>query len=275
MRQTERTWKAARCFWRPSAVRMKTLIRRCHVLFGLCALLLFAVSAEVAQAQGPNGALVEAPVHQEANKAAWDYGALFQGGVGLTEDRGSFRFLLAGAHLGKVLTGEVGTGLLRGNFEYAGELFPYWQSFTPKFARISCTAATDPESAVCSAPYTVGGTFTGVSVTPIILRWNFTHGERWMPWVQGAGGLLWTDHKYPAYGNLNRSDTNETGPGSDTSVWNFTPQFGVGTHFFVKPRRSVDFSANAVHISSASLGDRNPGVNASVQFSVGYSWWTR
>jgi hypothetical protein len=56
-------------------------------------------------------------------------------------------------------------------------------------------------------------------------------------------------------------------------VWNFTPQGGVGVHWFVKPRRSIDFSANAVHISSASLGDRNPGVNASVQFSMGYSWW--
>ena len=37
--------------------------------------------------------------------------------------------------------------------------------------------------------------------------------------------------------------------------------------------RSIDFSANAVHVSSASLGDKNPGVNASVQFTIGYSWW--
>jgi lipid A 3-O-deacylase len=35
------------------------------------------------------------------------------------------------------------------------------------------------------------------------------------------------------------------------------------------------FSANAVHISSASLGDKNPGVNASVQFQIGYTWWSR
>jgi hypothetical protein len=48
---------------------------------------------------------------------------------------------------------------------------------------------------------------------------------------------------------------------------------GVGFHYFLRPRRSIDFSANAVHISSASLGDKNPGVNASVQFSVGYTWW--
>ena len=41
----------------------------------------------------------------------------------------------------------------------------------------------------------------------------------------------------------------------------------------IKPKRSISFAANAVHISSASLGDHNPGVNASVQFQLGYSWW--
>ncbi len=215
----------------------------------------------------------ESPVRQEASVAPWEYGALFQGGVGLTENRGSFRFLMAGVHAGKVLTGEIGGGALRGNFEYAGEFFPYWQSFTPKFQRISCTYGAGAPN--CSQPYSVGGTFSGVSVTPIILRWNFTGGTRVMPWVQGAGGVLWTNHKYPAYGNTSVGDVTNTGPGSNTSVWNFTPQFGVGAHIFLKPRRSLDFSANAVHISSASLGDRNPGVNASVQFSAGYTWWSR
>lgn len=229
-----------------------------------------------ASGQVPVPSLVESPVRAQANRMPLEFGAFFQGGVGVTEQRSSFRFLLAGAHVGKVLTPEIGTGLFRGNFEYAAELIPYWQSFTPRFQRIKCPSTNgvlpvDPST--CSGPYTVGGTFTGVSVTPIILRWNFTHGHRLMPWVQGAGGLLWTNHKYPGYGDTNPQDLNETGPNADTSVFNFTPQFGVGTHIFVKPRRSIDFSANAVHISSASLGDRNPGVNASVQFAVGYSWW--
>jgi len=47
----------------------------------------------------------------------------------------------------------------------------------------------------------------------------------------------------------------------------------VGLHYFVSANRSIDIGANAIHISSASLGDKNPGVNASVQFTVGYSWW--
>jgi hypothetical protein len=28
-----------------------------------------------------------------------------------------------------------------------------------------------------------------------------------------------------------------------------------------------------VHISSASLGDRNPGVNGLIQIQVGYTFW--
>jgi len=214
----------------------------------------------------------------DAATRTWEYGALLQGGNGLTEDRGGFHFLMAGGHLGKVLIPEMGHGRLQGNFEYAVEVFPFWQSYTPKFQKASCFAVPTAGTTLiapglyCSPLYTVGGTFTGASITPIILRWNLTHGKKFMPWVQGAGGLLWTNHKYPGFGSSILNLIND-GPNSDASVWNFTPQGGVGLHYFMKPQRSLDFSANAVHISSASLGDKNPGVNASVQFSVGYTWW--
>jgi hypothetical protein len=120
-----------------------------------------------------------------------------------------------------------------------------------------------------------------VSITPIILRWNFLGTRRFAPWAQGAGGLLWTNHKYPAFGGppltgtagFSYSTLGDNGPNDGTSVWNFTPQFGVGVHYFVSPKRSIDLGANAIHISSASLGDKNPGINASVQFTLGYSWW--
>ena len=230
----------------------------------LAGVLPFAAGAQMT----PN----EAPVVAVAKRTPWEMGAIFQGGKGITDQRDDFQFFMAGGHLGKVLTPELGSGLFKGNFEYAVELFPYWQSNTPKFQRYSCTATPTPAVINCVGPYTVGGTFHGASVTPIILRWNFTHGRRVMPWVQAAGGVLWTNHKYPAYGQGPVNLQND-GPNSDASVWNFTPQGGVGLHYFVKPNRSVDFSANGVHISSASLGDRNPGVNASVQFSVGYTWW--
>ncbi len=124
----------------------------------------------------------------------------------------------------------------------------------------------------CTPLYTVGGTYTGASITPIILRWNLAGTRKFSIWGQGAGGVLWTNHKYPAFGGPPYNSQND-GPNADASVWNFTPQGGVGIHYFIQPHRSIDFGANAVHISSASLGDRNPGVNASVQFTLGYSWW--
>ena len=178
---------------------------------------------------------------------------------------------MAGVHAGKVLTPNIGHGPLRGNVEYAVEVFPFWQSYTPKFQRPFCT--NPPGTApVCTPLYTVGGTFTGASITPIILRWNFVGTRRFSFWGQAGGGLIWTNHKYPAFGGPPYNSQND-GPNADASVWNFTPQGGVGVHYFIRPRRSIDFSANGVHISSASLGDRNPGVNASVQFSLGYTWW--
>jgi hypothetical protein len=201
----------------------------------------------------------------------WEYGPIIQGGVGLTEERNDFGFFMAGGHLGKVITPNAGPKGLHGNFELATELFPFWQSYTPTFQRVKCTGTSVQLS--CSAPYTVGGTFTGITFTPAIFRWNFTGTNRISYWAQAAGGLLWTNHKYPAYGPFATPTLANSGPNSDTSVWNFTPQGGVGLHYFLHPNRSIDFGANAIHISSASLGDRNPGVNASVQFSLGYTWW--
>ena len=206
-----------------------------------------------------------------------EIGAIVQGGNGVTDNRDGFHFIMAGVHAGKVLTANHGHGPLRGNFEYAAELFPFWQSSTPRLQRSQCTGSgVDPGSPSnpirCSPLYTVGGTYTGISATPIILRWNLSGGRRVTPWVQAAGGLLWTNHKYPPYGSTILNLSND-GPNAETSVWNFTPQGGLGLHYYLSPKRSIDFGVNAVHISSASLGDRNPGVNASLQVNLGYTWW--
>lgn len=181
----------------------------------------------------------------------WDRGVFIDGGFG-TSGETSDHFLNAGVRIGKVLTDAAGPGILRGQFEYAIELIPYWQAFTPKE-----TYSLGPQL----PSVTTGGTYTGLSMTPVILRWNLVRWKRVMPWLQGGGGLIWTNHKFPPNGRRG------------TSVWNFEPQIGVGMHYFLKPNRAITFGANAVHISNASLGDANPGVNATVQFQIGYTWW--
>ena len=196
----------------------------------------------------------------------WEYGAFFAGGVGIG-DRSDFSFANAGVRAGKVLTRPLLPGLLRGQLEYAAELMPYWQSFTPApNVHDAHVVYPDGSTAFVPEPYG-GGTFTGVSVTPIVLRWDLQPGRRIAPFLQGAGGLIWTNHKYPP------DILVPSGRPGGTSVWNFTPQFGIGAHYFLSGGRSIDLAANAIHISSASLGDRNPGVNASVQFQIGYTWW--
>ena len=247
---------------RTRAVR-RSLGRISFSLLGLTLLLPLAARAQ-ATASGTNA----------VRDTDWplEYGVLVQGGTGLTEDRNDFKFLMAGIHFGKILTRNAGPGILHGNFELAGEFFPFWQSYTPTFQRVKCQP-TSGTNISCSPPYTVGGTYTGMTLTPVIFRWNFTGTRRVSYWAQGAGGLLWTNHKYPAYGPFTTPTIANSGPNSETSIWNFTPQGGIGLHYFLRPKRSLDVSANAIHISSASLGDKNPGVNASVQFSLGYTWW--
>jgi lipid A 3-O-deacylase len=236
-------------------------------------LALLLSTAVTCLAQQPAQTLNAAAEPSWKGSETWEYGVLVQSGFGVTEQRGGFKFLWGGVHAGRVLAGPIGHGPFRGNFEYAVEAWPLWQSYTPTFQRANCVAVpADPGAVSCSAPYTVGGTFTGLSVTPIILRWNVEGTRRVSFWGQAAGGLLWTDHKYPAFGGPPYNVQND-GPNADASVWNFTPQGGVGVHYFVQPKHSLDLGANAIHISSASLGDRNPGVNASVQFTLGYSWW--
>jgi lipid A 3-O-deacylase len=238
---------------------MKTL----YAGFAGLVLALAAVSSAAQQATGMTIDRASLSPVAQAAKAKWEYGAFFNGGVGL-EDRTNFTFLSAGAQLGRILTSELGTGLLKGNVEYAVQVIPYWQSFTPKFPILKCPAGAT-SAASCYGPVTAGGTYHGASIEPIIVRYNFTHGKKIMPWIQAAGGVLYTTRKYPAVGNTNYADPTQTGPNADTSVWNFTPQGGVGAHYFLKPGRSMDLSVNGVH--------KNPGVNVSLQCSIGYTWW--
>lgn len=210
----------------------------------------------------PAAATVSNPVAQVRDHRSWEYGPFVNWGTGVG-NRDTFKFFFTGVELGKVLTPVLHAGIFTGQFEFAGNLIPFWQAYTPAPHIQSFTYQGQPYLAQVG-----GGTYTGLSITPVIFRWNFlTHSRRIQPWFQAAGGLIYTTHKFPP------DQLVPHGTPGGTSVFNFSPQGGFGLHYFTRPGRSVDLGVNAVHISSASLGDRNPGVNASIQIQVGYTFW--
>ncbi|MGA9670507.1 MAG: acyloxyacyl hydrolase [Terracidiphilus sp.] len=227
-----------------------------------------AASAALAQtsyvATGNDDAGSDNSVAKVRKDKSWEFGPFVNGGSGFG-NRDNFQFLSVGIQGGKVLTPVIHAGILTGQFELGANIMPLWLGFTPapnpnaNFLYPNGTSFTGPEG---------GGTYVGASLTPVIFRWNFlSKSRRIQPWFQGAGGLIYTIHKYPP--DLQVPHGNPGG----TSVWNFAPQGGGGLHYFIRPGRSIDLGINAVHISSASLGDRNPGVNASIQVQVGYTIW--
>lgn len=230
----------------------------------------FSATAQTPSATPSDSAFIGQSARAELAKLPWEWGPFFQGGKGFGYQRSDFVLLSAGMRLGKVLTDEHLGSIFRGQFEYAGEIMPYWEALTPP-PHLQSESYTDPATGLLYTYYQPvgGGHYHGVSITPIILRWDFEPRGRFAPWVQAAGGLIYTTHKFPP-DVLVKHGT----PGG-TSVFNFSPQGGIGLQYFLSPRRSLMVEASGVHISSASLGDKNPGVNASVQFQIGYTWWSR
>jgi len=230
-----------------------------------------AAMAETPKSADAGGDDAGNPVAQVRKNLSWEYGPFVNWGMG-AGDRSDFQFLWAGFQMGKPITPVIPLGIFSGQFEYAANIMPLWQAYTPAphLQQYPCQSPGG-QPTTCLLP-TGGGTFRGVSLTPVILRWNFlTHSRRIQPWLQGAGGLIYTTHKFPPdfYSNPGANPPLDGG----TCVWNFAPQGGIGIHYFYRPKRSIDFGLNAVHISSASLGDRNPGVNASLQLQVNYTFW--
>lgn len=100
----------------------------------------------------------------------------------------------------------------------------------------------------------------GFSANPVVLKWDFPARGKVKPFFVAQGGLLLT--------NLNI-------PPGDTSSVNFTSGGGLGLNVLTRENRAVTFDVRAVHLSNASLGNHNPGINASLQFSLAYTWIKR
>lgn len=170
---------------------------------------------------------------QSLIRGAWELQPFVGGGTGLGH-ADSTQFLIVGGRVGKIVTGDHLRGWARGNFELAMDLMPLYLVMQP------------------------GGPVYGASFKPAIFQWNFVGGRKVAPYALIAGGVLFTTSNVP--------------PGN-TSYVNFTPQAALGFHFFTRPKRAWDFEIQGVHHSNASLGHLNPGLNASLLFTLGYSWF--
>jgi lipid A 3-O-deacylase len=180
--------------------------------------------------------------HPAWNLGVWaDYG----NGVGVRSD---VHIVDAGARFGRVLTGEHGNRWLRGTFEYDVDLTPVEIYHFPSFTPIGATIVTPAKN------YYTGG------LTPFIAKWNFTRGRNWVPFVAAEGGIVFSN------GDL---------PQGNTANVNFTSGAAFGFHRFTASKNAWTFQGKVFHLSNASLGPHNPGVNAAVQFKVGYTWFKR
>ena len=97
----------------------------------------------------------------------------------------------------------------------------------------------------------------GAGFNPMILKYNFTSGKRLVPFIEAGGGVIFTNHDVPA----------------NTNSVNFTPQGGFGVHFLRNDNRAITFTGKYMHMSNAGLDQRNSGINASIQFVLGYTWF--
>jgi hypothetical protein len=170
---------------------------------------------------------------ESLEKGTWDFGVFVGGGTGLLAAKNT-QFVMAGVHVGRVLTDEYLSGWARGNFEFAGDFMPVVEVFQPRHA-------------------TYGGSFT-----PIMLRWNFTSYHHVAPYMLLSGGGLVTWDNVP--------------PGN-TSTFNFVAGGSIGTLLFTRPKRALAFETRWVHISNANLGVQNPQLVSNFMFTVGYNWF--
>jgi lipid A 3-O-deacylase len=201
-----------------------------------------SIASAQSQSTAGSGAVITGPglqnlpddyVHQSLTRGAINLGLLGGGGLGLGKSDNT-QFAYAGGRVGIVLTHDHLPGLLRGNFEWDFDILPMYTVFPPNSA------------------------VWGGSIRPLIWKWNFTHGKKIAPYFAAEGGIVFTRDNVP--------------PG-DTSQVNFTPGAAFGANFFLRHRRSFFVEGNLGHLSSASLGNHNPGYNVTFLMTAGFSFF--
>ena len=162
----------------------------------------------------------------------WNYGFYVGGSESFANTPSVQTFLIAG-RIGRVLTHQLGSNALRGSFEMAVDVIPINE-------------------------FWIGGNaqYAG-AIDPFIAKWNFTGGKTVSPYVAAVGGVVFSSKDLPV---------------PNSSQVNFTSGMEMGAQWFRQSKNSIDFAVKIYHLSNASIGTLNPGINGAVQFMVGYTW---
>lgn len=163
---------------------------------------------------------------------AWNVGFYLGGSTSFATSPSAQTFVAA-ARIGRVLSHEVGRNALRGSFEMAVDIIPLNEFWIH------------------------GNSQYAGAVNPFIAKWNFTAGRTVSPYLAAVGGVVFSSSNLP--------------PGNTSQV-NFTSGPELGLQWFRQSRNSIDFSVKIYHLSNASLGTLNPGINGAVQGMLGYTW---
>lgn len=157
---------------------------------------------------------------------------VFIGGSTSVASNPSGQSLSVGLRLGRVMTRELGHGFIRGTFEVAADVIP-------------------------AEEFWINGAQYAGGFDPLILKWNFTEPRRVVPYFAVVGGALFSSSNLP--------------PG-DTARANFTSGAEFGAQWLCHSHGTINFAVKPYHLSNASIGNHNPGLNANLQFSLGYTW---
>lgn len=158
---------------------------------------------------------------------------VFIGGGTSVASSPSGQNFVLGIRIGRVMTHEHGSGFLRGTFELAGDIIPLDEYWI------------------------IGHQYAG-GIDPVVFKWNFTKPCKVAPYFAAVGGVLFSTRDLPLPG---------------TATVNFTSGPEIGAQIFRGDRSSWDVSLKAYHLSNASIGNHNPGINASLQVMLGYTWY--
>lgn len=188
----------------------------------------------------------------------WPFNRVSGGGLSTHVD---LHFYDAGLFAGRFITRPHGKGIFRRQVEALIEFMPFWLARYPSQELLGTVSGNShPTERATYGPHNS----YGVTVTPLLFRWNYFHGikPRCVPWFQIGGGLLWTNSQFPYLAYSGK-----------TSKINFTPQAGIGENFLLGTHHSVDVAFKAIHISNAYLGPTDPGLDITYQFTIGFSFW--